>query len=243
MKTVIIEALYGEYCNLYGDRGNLLYLEKKLKQVGVPYEIIQTHLFDEPAFVSRFVDILYLGPCTEQQQEQILERLRPWKEQLKQRMEGPQITLLTGNSMELPGEKILCDDGRELEGLGLYPTTAYRFSDLRYNELCVGTCGGEKIVGFKNQLSHSRGETGAPFLTMQTGSGLQPGNDREGFRRGNFIATYLLGPLLPLNPHFARTLLADVAPEATFPALPYEEEAYNLRVQELSDPAVNRKSH
>ena len=29
MKKIVIEALYGEYSNLYGDRGNLLYVQEK----------------------------------------------------------------------------------------------------------------------------------------------------------------------------------------------------------------------
>lgn len=243
MKTIVIEALYGEYCNLYGDRGNLLYLENKLERAGVPYEVIGTHLYEQPAFVSREVDVLYLGPCTERQQEQILERLRPWRQALEKRMAANAITLFTGNALELLGEKIVCEDGRTLEGLALLHTTAHRFSNLRYNELCMGLCSEDKIVGYKNQLSHSSGETGEPFLTMQTGSGLQPGNPKEGFRRGGFIATYLLGPILPLNPQFTAKLLAQIAPETVFEPLPYEQEAYRLRLQELSDPTVNSKAH
>ena len=57
------------------------------------------------------------------------------------------------------------------------------------------------------------------------------------------IATYLLGPLLPLNPQFALSLLRAMAPEAEFAYLPYEEDAYRLRVEELSRPEANQKHH
>ena len=53
----------------------------------------------------------------------------------------------------------------------------------------------------------------------------------------------LLGPLLPLNPQFALSLLRAMAPEAEFAYLPYEEDAYRLRVEELSRPEANQKHH
>lgn len=243
MKKVLIEALYGEYSNLYGDQGNLLYVQEKLRRAGVEYDLIRTHLFDRPAFADRAVDFLYIGPCTERQQEQELEHLRPYAQALRQRMESGAVTLVTGNALELLGESIRCEDGREIRGLGFYKTTAQRFSHLRYNELCMGYCGENILVGFKNQLSHSYGETGSPFLLMHTGTGLNPETKNEGFRHGNFIATYLLGPLLPLNPQFALSLMQVIAPEAEFAPLPYEEEAYRRRVEELSRPTVKQKHH
>ena len=198
MKKIIMEALYGEYNNLYGDRGNLLYVQEKLRRAGVEFELIQTHLFDRPAFTERAVDLLYIGPCTESQQEQELAHLRPYADALRQRMEGDGVTLATGNAFELFGETIVCEDGRRIQGLGFWPTTAKRFSNLRYNELCLGNCGEHKIVGFK---------------------------------------------LLPLNPQFALSLLQKMAPEAEFAPLPYEDEAYRLRLEELSRPDANHKAH
>lgn len=124
MKKIIMEALYGEYSNLYGDRGNLLYVQEKLRRAGVEFELIRTHLFDRPAFAERAVDLLYIGPCTESQQEQELAHLRPYADALRQRMEGDGVTLATGNAFELFGEAIVCEDGRRIQGLGFWPTTA-----------------------------------------------------------------------------------------------------------------------
>lgn len=63
MKKIIMEALYGEYSNLYGDRGNLLYVQEKLRRAGVEFELIQTHLFDRPAFAERAVDLYTSAPA------------------------------------------------------------------------------------------------------------------------------------------------------------------------------------
>ena len=58
MKKMIIEVLYPEYNNLYGDRGNCEYLQKKLTLAGYEVEVKETSLFDEPAFVNEKVDFL-----------------------------------------------------------------------------------------------------------------------------------------------------------------------------------------
>ena len=58
MKKFVIEVLYPEYNNLYGDRGNCEYLQKKLTLAGYDVEICETSLFDEPKFISENVKTL-----------------------------------------------------------------------------------------------------------------------------------------------------------------------------------------
>ena len=236
MKKIIIEALYGEYNNLYGDRGNLLYITEQLRAAGCDFEVIQTHLYDKPAFAGEeTVDFLYIGPCTERQQEAELEALRPYREALAQRMHSGLVTLATGNAFELFGKAIEKEDGTTVEALGFWDTTARRFSLLRYNDLSMGRWGDMEIVGFKNQLSHSYGTVDTPFLNMELGSGWNPDSRQEGCAvDGSFFATYLLGPLLPLNPDFAAYLLGKIAPEAKCTTPAFAREAYEARVAEFT---------
>ena len=248
MSKVVIEALFPEFCNLYGDSGNLLYLKKKLCASGCEVEILRTGLYDLPAFVSNpTVDLLYIGPCTESQQLLLLEQLRPHRAALHERMNSGKLTLATGNSFELFGQKIICADEKqtELPALGFWDTVATRFSRLRYNELCMGEWNGQTIVGFKNQLSHSTGTTLAPFLQMKTGSGLNPESTLEGCAwKDSFFATYLIGPILPLNPDFTAFFIRKLAPDCEPVELPFERVAYQARVKEFSNPAVNHsKKH
>ena len=240
---ITIEYLYPEYNNLYGDRGNLLYLRRKLRDAGADVEYIETGLFDEPAFVNRKVDFLYIGPCTERQQEQEIAHLAPYRDALAARINAPELTLATGNAVELFEEYILRADKSRVDALGLIPLHAERFLRLRYNELCLGTYDGMEIVGFKNQLSHSYGDNPHPFLTMQTGTGIHPAVRAEGYHTAGFFATYLIGPLLPLNPPFAESLIRRMLPEYVDAPLPYEMEAYRRRVAQLRDPAVNTRFH
>ncbi len=243
MKNIVIEVLYPEYCNLYGDRGNLSCLLYKLRQAGAETEVIETGLFDVPAFVNRQVDFLYMGPCTERQQEEIIRRLMPYRDALAARMQSECITLATGNAVEIFGEYILRPDESRVEGLNLMPMYAKRFSRLRYNELCVGEFEGMQITGFKNQLSHTYGNNPSPFLQMQTGTGINPSVQEEGWHTSGFFATYLIGPLLPLNPPFTSYLLRKLIPEYNVAPLQLEMEAYRRRLAELKDPAVNHGGH
>ena len=76
MSKIIIEVLYPEYNNLYGDRGNCEYLYKKLNSAGYDVEIIETSLFQKPAFIDGQVDFLLIGPCQEKHQLVEIEHIK-----------------------------------------------------------------------------------------------------------------------------------------------------------------------
>ena len=82
MPKIVIEVLYPEYNNLYGDRGNCEYLSKKSKLAGYDVKIIETSLFDKPAFIDNQVDFLLIGPCQEKHQLVEIEHLKEYAEAL-----------------------------------------------------------------------------------------------------------------------------------------------------------------
>jgi len=236
MSTVRIEVLYPQMNDLYGDGGNLQYLKRKLDAMGVSTEIIRTGMEDVPAFAREKVDLLYIGPCTESNQEYQAQALQKYAGALAERMDGSQVTLMTGNAFELLGDSVINEDGRSFPCLGLIPSYARRFTRLRYNDLSLGTWENLEIVGFKNQLSHSYardGEKIKSFLFMEKGSGWNPESKWEGFHKNWFFATYLLGPILPLNPLFSEKILSHLVPGVEIPAFPFEKEAYERRVAEF----------
>lgn len=235
MKPIHIEVLYPEYNNLYGDSGNMRYLVEKLHRCGAEVRVTETHLADRPAFADGGVDVLYIGPCTEAQQQQIAGVLAPYKDALRERMESESVTLMTGNALELLFERIENEDGTTFEGLSLLPAYAKRFTRFRYNDVSAGVWQDLTVVGFKNQLSHGY-RTGdfQPFLQMHKGCGLHPDDTAEGFAKGWFFATYLIGPLLPLNPLFTERLISHLLGESVPCELPFERQAYEARLCELS---------
>ena len=138
-----IEILYPERCNLYGDLANMDYLRKCLPQA----EFVETPLGETPQFAREKVDMVYLGPMTEQAQEQALEQLFPLKERLQELVEQDVVFLCTGNALELFGEAIFKEDGSRIPCLGLFPLTAGLVLVLSAKELVEeGEGGGTAVV-------------------------------------------------------------------------------------------------
>ena len=227
-----IEVLYPELCNLYGDLANAKYLARSSGA-----EFVMTKLGEPPAFLSEDVALVCIGGTTERGQEIVRDALRPYLSGFEDRTEAGGITLATGNALEIFGEYIARDDGSRIEMLGMFPTHAQRKMMQRHNSLYLGTFGGQKIVGFKSQFSHSWGDNGDGLFTTLRGVGLNPDTMAEGIRKNNFLLTYLLGPLVILNPDFAKYLLTLMGVRE--PELAFEEAAYDVyrtRLTEFEDP-------
>ena len=216
MAKMVIEILYPEYNNLYGDRGNAEYLNKKL------------------ILVNGYVDFLHISPCQEKHQLVEIEELKKYSDAIKNRIENGGIILATGNAFEIFGAHIENDKGEKTECLGFYPYYARQFSKLRYNDSSVGEFDGMKLVGFKNLLSHSYGENPKPFLNMKKGAGMNPDEKCEGVHENNLFATYHTGPILPLNPQFTDYLINLVDENYVPVSLEFEKQAYESRLKELT---------
>lgn len=228
-----IEVLYPEVCCLYGDLMNIEYLSRCLPEA----EIIRTSLKSEPAFLSGDVDMICLCSMTEQAQELVLAALRPYKEQIETMIAGGTIFLITGNALEIFIKYIENEDGSRLEALGLFDLTAKRRMMDRYNALYLGKFGNIDIVGFKSQFAHAYGDDADGLFETIRGAGRNPEVKPEGIRKSNFMATYVLGPLLILNPPFTKYILELLG--AKDRPLLFESAAfdtYNLRLSEFTDP-------
>ena len=234
---MIIEVLYPEVCNLYGDLFNAEYLARCAGGM----QLHRTGLKDEPLFVREPVGLVYMGGTTEQGQELCIQALRPYMDALRQRMEEGQLFLVTGNATELFGSYIQLPDGSRLEGLGLYDTWAVRDMEHRYNALFLGELPGVEglVTGYKSQFGHSYGNNEETFLLrVERGCGLNPDSGLEGIRINNFMATYLTGPLVVLNPPFAKYLLGLMGAEDALPCEQAAWDAYEVRVKEFQQPEL-----
>lgn len=242
MGKIVIEVLFPEVANLYGDRFNVNYLAKSLAESGLEVEVVEDELSKEPYFVNNRPDFVYMGPMTEHSQELVIHKLMPYKERITVLIEDEVVFLITGNAVEIFIERIECEDGRVIDALSLFPLVAKRKMFRRYNSLFLGTYEDIKVVGFKSQFSHSynngkenRNEENG-FLTVIRGDGMSPGEPKEGVIKNNFMGTYLLGPLLVLNPDFTKLIMERL--KVNNPKLCFEDAsraAYEIRLREFED--------
>ena len=110
--------------------------------------------------------------------------------------------------------------------------------DIPVELACDAAFEGMDIVGFKSLFGHTYpdDELANPLFRVERGVGRHPGAFAEGFLRGGLMATYLIGPLLPLNPPFTRYLLEQMGAKDV--KLAFEDtamKAYRARVEEFRD--------
>jgi hypothetical protein len=225
-----IEYLYPELGNLFGDSANIKYLRACLPEA----EIVMTKLGERPAFIDG-ADLTYCGAMTERGQVRALGELRPWREALAESIEAGGRFLMTGNSFELLGEAI--EGGAEpLEGLGILPLRAKIDLAHRKNSLLLARADGVTLTAFTSRFSCAwPGEGLEPFAELVRGIGINPEAGFEGVRKNNFIGTYMLGPVLALNPDWTRVLLRAMGSEAEPAYLEAAQQAYAARLAEFED--------
>lgn len=226
-----IEILFPEFCNLYGDISNMKYLKKCMPKAN----FIETAFDEEPTFVKEKVNFIYLGPMTEKMQEKVIKKLQPYKERIIELIEENVIFLITGNAIEVFGKYIENEDGSKIEALDIFDIYAKRDMLHRHNSTFIGKWEDIEIVGFKSQFTFSYGDNEENyFAEVEKGIGLNKEVNLEGIQKNNFIATYLLGPILILNPYFTKKLIQKMGIEE--PKLAFEEDvvaAYNQRLEEF----------
>jgi hypothetical protein len=226
------EMLFPEVANLFGDPFNVRYLARSVPEC----EVIKTGLNETPRFMTGDVDLIYMGPMPEYAQELAIDRLRPCKDRIDELIGKGTVFLITGNALEIFGRAIENEDGSRIECLGLFDTVAKRKMMKRYNGLFLGSFENMKITGFKTQFAHSYGENGEGLFKVVRGDGLAPGAEFEGFKRNNFFATYLVGPLLILNPEFAGYILKLLGTDSKPAFNDVAMEAYRERLGEFERP-------
>ncbi len=226
-----IEILFPEFCNLYGDISNMKYLKKCLPNA----DFIETAFDEEPCFANEKVNFIYLGPMTENMQEKVIKKLKPYKDRIEELIEENVIFLITGNAIEIFGKYIENEDGSKIEALGIFDIYAKRDMLHRYNSIFIGKWENIDIVGFKSQFTFAYGNNEENyFAKVEKGVGLNKKSKFEGIMKNKFIATYLIGPILILNPLFTEKLFKKMKLNNT--KIAFEEDikaAYNQRLQEF----------
>jgi CobQ-like glutamine amidotransferase family enzyme len=204
-------ALYPEQMNIYADRGNVVFLQKRCqwRGIGFSYSAVGGGERFDPAEH----DLLYIGGGQDRDQRAVAADLVETKrEAIAASVEAGAALLavcggyqLLGGSYELGEERI--------EGLGLADLHTVREPGERLIgnvsiEVDLGS-GPRVLAGFENHGGRTYlGPDATPLGRVLHGHGNNGGDGLEGVIRGNMIGTYLHGPLLPKNAWLADHLIA-----------------------------------
>jgi len=233
---MVIEILFHEVCNLFGDGQNATYLEASLPDA----QFIYTPLTDTPYFAENTPDMIYIGAMSESIQRRVIEKLMPLKDRILELIENGTPILATGNAGEVFAKQIdYVTEGITVDGLGIFDLTVKTDLFKRYNGKVLGRFEGMEIVGFRAQFSFLYGDNSNNyFVSCTRGVGINPQSKLEGMRKNNLICTQLLGPILPLNPLFCEYLMKLAGSNAQAAYRDAAMDAYEQHLKEFKDPNV-----
>ena len=196
-----IEVLYPEFSNLYADLKNIEYLEKCNKNI----KVIYTHVSDEPYFINHKVDMIYMGSMSDSKIESCIKVLSVYKKQLKDLIDDNVLFLITGNALEVFSSYIEVNN-KKIDGLNIFDYYIEKDMKKKHASWFIGKYEDIDMVGNRNQFGKCY-NIKDEFIHKTGGYGIDLESDNEGIHYKNFYATYLLGPLLILNPLFTKYIL------------------------------------
>ena len=210
-RTLRVCALYPDLLNIYADRGNLLLLRRRCEWRGIRFELCGAGLgegLDPDAH-----DLLYLGGGQDRDQALCARDMVATKRAaLHAAAERGAVVFavcggyqLLGHGYDMAGER--------LPGVGLVDLETVREEGPRLiGNVAIELEDGSVLAGFENHAGRTRLGAGArPLGRVLRGHGNDGRSGLEGVRggpHGTVVGTYLHGPLLPKNAHFADWLTA-----------------------------------
>ena len=187
--------LYPDLLNLFGDKGNIMALEKRCKWRGIDVKITEIKGDNLPDLDD--TDILYLGGGSDAEQQQVLKKLTNIKDKLKEYAENGGSILATCGGFQMLGI------------LGIIDVN-YKNAEKRASGNVVMECeiNGERLLvsGFENHAYVTDIGDLTPLGNVLEGFG-NNGMGFEGAIYKNVIATNLHGPILPKNPALCDKIL------------------------------------
>lgn len=185
---ITIGHLYYDLMNLYGEIGNIKVLTYHLKNQGIKVNIKNLSIDDNINFDE--LDLIYIGSGTNNNQLLVLNDILKYKEDIHKYYNDNKFFLITGNAIELFGEKIIDIDNNIHEGLKLFDYYTKENKKRIVNEVYIPSLfTKDNILGFNNHF----GSIYKDNIKL----------DNKFIFNNNFYGTYTLG-LLPRNPSFTK---------------------------------------
>lgn len=216
--------LYPKEMNIYGDRGNIITLQRRAQWRGIELKVVELGLKQKLAES----DMYFMGGGQDNDMFAVFEDLiKSKKTAIEKEVAKGKVFLLICGAFQLFGKFFLDASARKINGLGILPVETKAPGD-QVKDRCLGNLVSEiepellieiegayenilssTLVGFEN---HS-GQTYSLVKNMQAlgrvryGKGNNAEEKLEGFRFKNIFGSYSHGSILPKNPHLADLLI------------------------------------
>jgi CobQ-like glutamine amidotransferase family enzyme len=206
--------LYPDLLDLYGDRGNILALAARCRWRGIEPIIQQASLGEDLDFMG--MDILFLGGGSDREQGLLVQDLMRREKELRSAIENGLVVLSICGGYQMLGRYYQLASGEKIQGLGIIDIWTIAGAKRLIGNVVVELdesvlnldSKSRTLVGFENHSGKTYlGEGVVPLGKVLFGHGNNGDDREEGVRYRNVFGTYLHGPLLPKNPHFADMLL------------------------------------
>jgi len=226
--------VYPDLLSTYGDRGNLLVLERRARLRGLDVEAVMVNADQR---VPRQADIYLMGGGEDLPQILAAHRLRA-DGGLAAAAQGGAVIFAVCAGYQLLGMDFGGENGQPLPGLEILNIRSGRGQRRGVGEILADvdpSLGVPRLTGFENHQGVTRlGPEVAPLATVVTGVG--NGDGTEGAFAGRVVGTYLHGPVLVRNPGLADMLLAWAV--GALPPLEAGDEEWTQRLREQRLAAV-----
>ena len=237
--SLTIGWLYPELMSTYGDRGNILVLQKRCEWRGIKTEIVLLNLGFKIEDLGK-CDLLFMGGAQDKQQQIVADDLMKKKDELKKMIEDGIPGLYICGAYQFLGKYYREADGTVINSLKIFDLYTENpgngFSRLIGN-VAARLLSGKIIVGFENHGGRTYlGGKVKPFGKVIKGFG-NNGNDKtEGAIYKNSFGTYFHGPILPKNPFFADLLIKlSLEKKYNFPTCPPKPWRRRVDLSPLND--------
>ncbi len=218
---LVIGYLYPSVMSQYGDRGNVLTVQRRCQSRGIDVEVDELDLGDR--IDPDHVDLLLIGGGADAHQRVVCDDLLKVKgEAIRRAVTDGAAAFAVCAGYQLWGHYYRTASGEELPGLGIFDAhTVHRAAQTGTKLDTITRAGSVRavgnllvdwashvLVGFENHGGRTYLRSGAqPFGHVLAGGGNNSEDGSEGCAYRNAIGTYLHGPAFPKNPALADHLI------------------------------------
>lgn len=212
--SLTIGWLYPDLMSTYGDRGNIIVLQKRAEWRGIKVSI-------EPISISTSekrlatCDLLFMGGAQDTQQEIVNRDLQRAKGRtIASAIENGIPGLYICGAYQFLGKYYITADNKKLPGLGIFPLFTENPGE-KYPRLIGNIVIEPKLEGLTQPLVGFENHGGRTYLDyknqrlgdVKKGFGNNGKDGSEGIVYKNSFGSYLHGPILPKNSQLADLLL------------------------------------